>query len=232
MKNKWKKISIVLAVFLFLSLLLNFVGGFFSFIFIDSTLKSLPRRISGFADSPVPSGVDIVMLGDSLTHEGLWSEHFPEYRILNRGISGDSTADIIKRLPQIYKLKPEAIFFMVGVNDVIQRVDFETTQSNYKIIFDGLGAHLPHTKIYIQSILPFGKDFIFPVQTQVFNRLNNTLKEEAARRRYTYINLWSEMTTRQGLLREEFTNDGAHLMGSGYLAWSRQLEPFLRRSRK
>lgn len=227
MKEKWSKAKIAITVFLSLSLLLNFAGGYLMATFYGLITQSTERRASVFDSSPAFLGPDVIMLGDSITHEGLWSELFPNYRILNRGISGDTTTDLVARLPQIYQLKPQAIFVMIGINDLIQRVDDETTRGNYQKIFDRLGAHLPDTKIYLQSVLPVREDWPFAPEDKKIRKLNRILEAEAIQRQYVYINLWDTMATEHGELRQEFTNDGVHLMGSAYRAWSDQIRPYV-----
>ena len=217
----------MIEAFLTVSLLLNVAGGYAMHRFYGLVMKSIPRRVSVLENSPAASGPDVIMLGDSITHEGLWSELFQNTRILNRGVSGDTTADIVARLPHIYQLKPHAVFVMVGINDLIRRVDDETTQENYQKIFDGLGAHLPGTKIYLQSVLPIGEGLPFAPKGQKIHELNRILKAEATRRQYTYIDLWNTMATEDGELRQEFTNDGLHLMGPAYRAWSDQIRPYV-----
>ena len=48
------------------------------------------RLSYSFAITPFRGSADIVMLGDSLTEWGNWHELVPEYRVINRGISGDN----------------------------------------------------------------------------------------------------------------------------------------------
>ena len=40
--------------------------------------------------------VDVVMIGDSNTQNAIWSEIFPNTKIANRGLTGDTTEGILK----------------------------------------------------------------------------------------------------------------------------------------
>ena len=62
---------------------------------------------------------NIVMLGNSLTERGFWSEYFPDKRVLNRGIGGDRIVGMLARLDPIVGGQPRAIFIMAGVNDLV-----------------------------------------------------------------------------------------------------------------
>ena len=42
--------------------------------------------------------VDVVMIGDSNTQNAIWSEIFPNTKIANRGLGGDTTEGILKRM--------------------------------------------------------------------------------------------------------------------------------------
>ncbi len=62
----------------------------------------------------------IVMLGDSHSEYGKdWNRFFPNAsKIINRGIIGDDSRGISKRLNQILPYNPSKIFFECGTNDL------------------------------------------------------------------------------------------------------------------
>ena len=74
---------------------------------------------------------DYVMLGDSITEGGLWSEFFPDVKIANRGVWGDTTGDILSRMDSVYLLKPKKVFIMAGFNDLNQYHNIDDILSNY-----------------------------------------------------------------------------------------------------
>ncbi len=61
---------------------------------------------------------DIIMLGDSITDEGEWTELLG-LNVKNRGISGDTIERILHRLDTILESKPKQVFLMIGINDLI-----------------------------------------------------------------------------------------------------------------
>src|ERR1700719_953485 len=74
----------------------------------------------------------IVMLGDSITEAAPWDELTGCRSIVNRGIGGDTTGGVLARLGDVVKLRPRAVFLMIGVNDISLRVPAETTIENYR----------------------------------------------------------------------------------------------------
>ena len=75
------------------------------------------RRESFFATNPVQPG-DVVFLGDSLTDEARWEELFAGLAVRNRGVPGDTTADVLARLEPIARAEPAQVFLMIGTNDL------------------------------------------------------------------------------------------------------------------
>lgn len=76
--------------------------------------------------SPLPAGSFAVGLGDSITHDALsWFEILRavsevlggESRFDNRALSGDTTADLIRRLPPCTSERCTHVLVMIGTND-------------------------------------------------------------------------------------------------------------------
>lgn len=98
---------------------------------------------------------NIVMLGNSLTERGFWSEYFPDKRVLNRGIGGDRIVGMLARLDPIVGGQPRAIFIMAGVNDLVfTDISNEDLLGQYERMLDIIADKSPRTKVYIQSALP------------------------------------------------------------------------------
>ena len=75
------------------------------------------ERITEFKKDPIGKN-KIVFLGNSITQGGGdWNERYQCSNIVNRGISGDYTNGILKRLDEITFYKPTAVFLMIGINE-------------------------------------------------------------------------------------------------------------------
>ncbi|MBR7059978.1 MAG: arylesterase [Neisseriaceae bacterium] len=81
----------------------------------------------------------ISALGDSLTY-GYGASIEASYptvlsqltglKVSNDGVSGNTSADVLKRLPEIISKKPKLILFGIGGNDFLRRVPEDETISN------------------------------------------------------------------------------------------------------
>ncbi|MGB4816553.1 MAG: family 20 glycosylhydrolase [Ferruginibacter sp.] len=188
------------------------------------------QRASLFKTMPQTKG-NIVFVGNSITDGGEWNELFGDTRIKNRGISGDITAGIIFRLPEIAKRKPAKVFLMIGTNDLSKGISADSVVKNILLISSYLKQESPATKFFVQSILPvnnvFGKFNGHTGNGEKINFVNERLKENADSASYTFIDLYTVFKDEQGRLKVEFTNDGLHLKGEAYLLWKHLLYPYV-----
>ena len=91
--------------------------------------------------------VDVAFLGDSLTDGYNVGSYYPEYLVSNRGIGGDTTFDLEKRLQvSVYDLKPKVAVMLIGANNLGTMFD------NYESIVKGLKYNLPNTEIVLLSL--------------------------------------------------------------------------------
>jgi len=159
---------------------------------------------------------DIVMLGDSLTARGEWGEFYPGASIANRGIGGDTTTGILSRLDPIIAMRPKVVFILAGINDLgfhRDPVDIITSyQKIIKILTDS-GA-----KVVVQSTLYVSKNSRLSNNTSI-TKINKEMKAYClTENRCEFLDLNNLMSPR-GQLSREYTGDGIHLNGKGYLAW-------------
>ncbi len=168
-----------------------------------------------------------VLLGDSLS---LWfpGELMPGQRVwINQSISGEKTKGLLKRLNLIEKNKIEAVFLMIGINDLIWGQTDKDIIENYKEIVRKLKEQHPDTQIVVQSILPHGgenstwesRDKLTALPSDRIVAMNNTLKQIAAENQVYYLDLYPIFVTGDGTLRSDLTTDGLHLNREGYLVW-------------
>lgn len=174
---------------------------------------------------------DIVFIGNSITNGAEWNELFPRKRVKNRGISVDTSEGVYDRLEAIVKGKPAKIFILIGINDISRGIEVKTIVQNMKQIVEKIQNESPKTKIYIQSILPVNPDFeMFKghQKPQLIKEINQQYQNIAKEYNVNYINLYphflEEGTDR---MNKNYTNDGLHLLGEGYLLWSEIIKPYL-----
>ena len=176
---------------------------------------------------------DILMIGNSITNIGEWSEFIPYAHMRNRGISSDMTSGVLERLPHLLEVSPRAVFLMIGINDLGAGKDKDYVVSNILKIVSEIKRLSHRTAIYVESILPVNPTFtVFKThtdQSESVRYVNSLLEKEASRAGYVFINLHHRMCDRDGYLSAKYTNDGLHLCWEGYRLWRDILTSYIPR---
>lgn len=179
----------------------------------------------------LPSSTNtIFFLGDSLTNGCEWNELLANPKIKNRGINGDTTEGVLNRLNQLTKSKPQKIFIMIGINDLFNNIESAKILENYQKIITTIKTDSPKTKIYIQSILPMNFELDKnkrPINNQNILDLNNNLKNLSNNSTVFYIDLYPAFLDSSGQLNPQYTLDGLHLTGQGYLIWKEKIIEYI-----
>ncbi|GHT15298.1 sialate O-acetylesterase [Bacteroidia bacterium] len=177
---------------------------------------------------------DIIFFGNSITDFCEWVELFNNPNIKNRGISGDRTYWMLDRLDPIIKGKPHKLFLLIGTNDIgYEAGNPQDVANNITKLVERFQAESPQTKLYIQSILPVNNDFELyakrhGAKSAEIIEANNLLKNICAQKSITFIDVYSQLIDQNGKLNKEYTNDGLHLLGQGYLVWKGVLEEYIK----
>jgi lysophospholipase L1-like esterase len=174
-----------------------------------------------------------VMLGDSIS---LWfpAQHLPGYRILNQGISGETSAGLLKRLYVFDPTQPEVIFVMIGINDLLRGKSAAEIVENQASVIADLKLSHPKAKIVVQSILPHateqvtweGRDRLLSIPNAQIKALNQQLAAIAKQQSVHFLNLYPLFANAQGNLKPELSSDGLHLSAKGYEIWGVALQVY------
>lgn len=180
----------------------------------------------------------VVFIGDSLVEFFPIREFFPDIPILNRGIGGNTTTDVLNRLDtSIYNLKPARVFLWIGTND-LARNPFKINEivANIELIINKIQKNLPETKIYLLSIPPirsptkakFIKKVILKKRTnEKIQEMNQLIKNMCIAHNIQYIELFPFLTDEKGELKEQYTLEGLHLSAKAYLIVAEKIKPYL-----
>ncbi|MDD2225308.1 MAG: GDSL-type esterase/lipase family protein [Candidatus Shapirobacteria bacterium] len=213
---------------------------FFAYLFskTNSTSYFRPTTTSSYYiekqtlfDNLPQSTNTIYFLGDSLTDGCEWNELLSNPKIKNRGIMGDSTEGVLNRLNQITQSKPQKIFIMIGINDLLNNIETTKILDNYQKIITTIRTDSPKTKIYIESVLPLNFELDKtkrPINNQNISDFNNNLKNFTDNSNIFYIDLYSAFLNLSGQLNEKYTLDGIHLNGQGYLNWKNEISKYIK----
>jgi lysophospholipase L1-like esterase len=231
---------------LLLSLILNLVLiGFSSYFIIKKGGLSFIKRKMGIGQGYSDNGFgpyydqrkslfellprdtsDIIFLGHSVMDGCEWAELFNDPRMKNRGINGETTEGVLKRLDPIVKVPPRKILLMTGANDIANKFPVTRILGNCQQILDSFKVNCPRTEVYLISVLPSGRDYDQEA-IPVIRELNAGLEKLAQSNHYTYIDLYSLVKDEEGYFDTTLSNDGSHLMGAGYLKVKEKLKGYL-----
>jgi lysophospholipase L1-like esterase/dienelactone hydrolase len=117
-------------------------------------LPNRDERLAKFkADEAADRGA-VVFLCDSITAKWKLERAFPEYKIANRGISGDTTRGMLCRLEDnVLDLHPKAVVFLGGINDLFGPGTPETISTNVRSILE-LARKASNMPIFVCEVLP------------------------------------------------------------------------------
>lgn len=174
---------------------------------------------------------DIIFLGNSITAGTDWAELLGNPNARNRGISGDISFGILARLDEVTEGKPAKVFLLIGINDIQHNTPDTLIIANYRKIVQTIKSASPHTKIYVQTLLPVNNTF-----TQFKNHynkdehiaaVNEGIRKIAAEEKVTCIELNKVFQDTEGKLDKSLTMDGLHLNAEGYKRWAGILKAYL-----
>ena len=182
------------------------------------------KKVKEFTAMPRITG-RIVFLGDSITDYVNFNEVLPSYHIINRGIAGDTTSGVLRRLAEITSLQPAKLFMLIGTNDIGQDLWTAPIARNIREIVSRVQAKTPETRIYLQAVFPTRHNHSRP--NTLIQELNAEIKAIAEESACTFIDLYPLLLDGEGELAEEYTLDGLHLSDSAVAKWIAYVVPYL-----
>jgi len=169
-----------------------------------------------------PGESRVVFIGDSITQS--WGDFQPEYFAradrINRGISGQATAQMLLRFRQdVIALRPAAVHILAGTNDLAGNVgpmDLEAIEANLASMVDL--AHDHGIAVVAGSILPVSD---YPWRPGLnpgpkVLALNDWLKAYVRQRDGIYVDYYTAMTDGALGMRAALAADGVHPTLEGY----------------
>ncbi len=164
----------------------------------------------------------VVFYGDSITDGWRLQQYFPGKPYINRGISGQVTAQMLVRLfSDVIDLKPAALILLAGTNDIARNNGPQTLRmitANVQAITEL--AQLHGIKVILCALLPVSD---YTERKQLARRppsdilkLNAWLKEYAAKVNAGFVDYYTALADDKGFLKDGFSGDGLHPNAKGY----------------
>ena len=179
-------------------------------------------KSANFAEENKTLGeVDVAFIGDSLTDGYDLKMYYPEMKVINRGIGGDTTHGVLARLDtSIIEPAPRVVVMMIGTNNLGDMF------TDYEEILIKLKSELPDTKVVILSIPPSCGDYASRNGQIAIN--NVKIKSLAEKYDYTYVDVFTPLFDfERDELRAEYTTDGIHFTPLGYEVITAEVKPVL-----
>jgi lysophospholipase L1-like esterase len=160
----------------------------------------------------------VVFMGDSITDGWPLAEAFPGKPYVNRGISGQTTAQMLVRMyPDVVALQPAAMVLLAGTNDIAANNGPQTLdmiRQNLMAMVELAQVH--HIKVILCAVMPIsGKQAANRPPADIL-KLNAWLKDYAAKTGSAYVDYHAAVVDAQGELRNGYSDDGLHPNARGY----------------
>jgi lysophospholipase L1-like esterase len=147
-------------------------------------------------------------------------EFFKDRPYINRGISGQTTPQMLLRFRQdVIDLQPKAVVILAGTNDIAGN----TGPSTLEMIEDNLAsmaqlAKANGIKVILCSVLPA---FDYPWRPGMepnvkIPELNKWIKAYAEKNKFIYVDYFSAMADDRNGLPSDLSKDGVHPNKKGY----------------
>ena len=164
----------------------------------------------------------VVFMGDSITDGWRLTDYFPDKPYVNRGISGQTTPQMVVRMyPDVVDLKPAAVVILAGTNDIARNTGPETAamiEENFQAMTELAQAH--GIKVILCAITPiadYGPAKMSEGRPPAdIVKINSWLKEYAARAHAIYADYFSAVADDKGMLKPGISRDGLHPNADGY----------------
>ena len=180
------------------------------------------RQSNATLQLPAEGKNRVVFFGDSITDFWNLSAYFPGQSYINRGISGQTTPQLLVRFrPDVVALKPQVVIILAGTNDIAGNtglMSLDQIQDNYASIAELAKAH--QIRVVFASVLPihdYGATQISNGRsTAKIEALNEWLKRYCRVNNCIYLDYYSALLDARGRLKAELSDDGLHPNAKGY----------------
>jgi lysophospholipase L1-like esterase len=174
--------------------------------------------------APKPGENRVVFFGDSITDMWELETYFPGKPYVNRGISGQTTPQMLVRYRQdVIDLQPKVVVILAGTNDIAGNTGpmrNEDIEANFASFAELARAH--GIRVVYSSILPVhnytesAKDFFAQRPRGRILALNDWLKDYCMKNSIIYLDYFSALVDDKGMLKKDLADDGLHPNAAGF----------------
>lgn len=186
----------------------------------------MDRYASANSQLPPPGEGEkrVIFFGDSITDNWKGKDFFPDKNYIDRGISGQTTTQLMVRFPyDVAALHPAVVVILVGTNDIAQNmgpISFEEITRNI-----GLLASMAETagiRPIVCSILPC-TEFSWHKGVEPAEKIrtvNQMVQDWCNAHQVAYVDYYSALVDANHGLPKTLSGDGVHPNSAGYAIMS------------
>lgn len=191
------------------------------------------------AERMAQGNVDLLMIGDSITHgwEGsgkdVWQKYYGKRNAMNFGIGGDQTQHVLWRLAHspLDKISPKMSVIMIGTNNIGRpdRCTPEQTVEGINKIVSVLKEKYPRMKILLLEVFPRDEKADGQCRVKV-NKINEGLRAIYKNGKVANVQLYGIgdlFLEKDGILPKALMPDFLHPNAKGYEIWANAMEPMI-----
>ncbi len=160
----------------------------------------------------------VIFFGDSITDFWDLSTYFPNQSYVNRGISGQTTPQMLIRFrPDAIALRPKLVILLAGTNDIAGntgKTTIKQIQNNLMSIVELAKYH--QIRMILASILPVSEISSATRPLIKIQTLNDWIRQYCAENDCVYLDYHSQMVNDRGFLQSHLSEDGLHPNEAGY----------------
>ena len=184
------------------------------------------REANAKLPPPAKGEQRIVFMGDSITEGwgknpvGNVGEFFPGKPYVNRGISGQTTPQMLVRLrPDVIDLQPFAMVLLAGINDIAENtgpMPLSDTEGNIQSMVELARAH--GIRVILCGLTP-AKSFLWRPSINPAPKVlefNSWIKSYAAAEHIPFVDYYSLLVDSTGAFPSDLSYDGVHPTAKGY----------------
>lgn len=183
---------------------------------------NLARYRDENAKLSLPAGSEsrVVFMGDSITEFWELTVSFPGKPFLNRGISGQTTPQMLLRFRQdVIALQPKVVVILAGTNDIAENtgpITLAAIEDNLMSMAEL--ARQGHIRVVLASVLPAAR---YPWRPELqpiekISALNVWIKEYARKQGLIFLDFYSATVGQKAELKANLSEDGVHPNKDGY----------------
>jgi lysophospholipase L1-like esterase len=193
--------------------------------------KGWMARHNSFVQRAKKGDVDVVFLGDSITHgwehngKKVWESAFDPLKGVNFGIGGDQTGHVLWRITEgkeLEPIKPKVAVLMIGTNNM-RAHSAEQIAGGVKAIVEELRKQKPDIKVLVLGIFPRNPKAYAPDRKKI-KETNAIIAKLDDGKSVVYKDIGEKFLEKDGSLDKKIMYDYLHLTPKGYQIWANAIK--------